>query len=124
MKNYEALGVVETQYFTIAIELLDAICKSADVKFLTSENYLGGRLVTMVFGGTISNITVAMETARNVASEKMNNPLKMALVISNPHPEIMRYIVPSQLEEEKSIPIVKEKMKEKEKPKKSVKEKK
>lgn len=97
MKKYEALGVVETQYFTVAMELLDSICKSADVEFLTSENYLGGRLVTMIFGGRISDITVAIETAKQTASKKEKNPLKMAIVITNPHPEIMKYIIPAQL---------------------------
>ena len=98
MKKYEALGVVETQYFTVAMELLDSICKSADVEFLTSENYLGGRLVTMIFGGRISDITVAIETAKQTANQKEKNPLKMAIVITNPHPEIMKYIIPTSFE--------------------------
>lgn len=126
MKKYEALGVVETQYFTIAMELLDAICKSSDVEFLASENYLGGRLVTLVFGGSVSDITVAVETAKQVASEKANNPLKMALVISNPHPEIMKYIISSQPESlngESMLPVEEPNIEKKKatKPKKTVK---
>lgn len=126
MKKYEALGVVETQYFTIAMELLDVICKSSDVEFLASENYLGGRLVTMVFGGSVSDITVAMETAKQAASEKINNPLKMALVITNPHPEILKFIISSQPEtlNGEIMPSVEEPKLEKKKvtkPKKTVK---
>lgn len=95
MKKYEALGIVETQYFTIAMELLDQMLKSADVEFLASEKYLGGRLVTLVVGGSISDVTVAVEVAKLAAEGKERSPLKMALVITNPHPEIMKYIVPS-----------------------------
>jgi microcompartment protein CcmL/EutN len=95
MKKYEALGVVETQYFTIAMELLDQMLKSADVEFLASEKYLGGRLVTLIVGGSISDVTMAVEAAKMKAEGKEHTPLKMALVITNPHPEIMKYIVPS-----------------------------
>lgn len=98
MIKYEAIGVVETQYFTVAMELLDSICKAADVEFLTSENYLGGRLVTMIFGGSISDITVAIEAAKQAANQKASNPLKMAIVITNPHSEIMKFIIPASLE--------------------------
>lgn len=114
MNKYEALGVVETQYFAVATELLDSICKAANVEFLTSENYLGGRLVTMIFGGSISDITVAMETAKLRASEMISNPLKMAIVITNPHEEILKYIIPSQQEE-----IVEEKSQQPEKQKRT-----
>lgn len=96
MKNYEALGIVETQYFTIAMELLDHMCKASDVEFLTCEKYLGGRLVTVVIGGSVSDVTVAVNAAKQAAEEKERKPLKMALVITNPHAEIMKYIVPSQ----------------------------
>lgn len=96
MKNYEALGVVETQYFTVAMELLDQMCKSSDVELLASENYLGGRLVTLIIGGSFSDVDVAVQAAQRAAENKVNNPLKMALVISNPHSEIMKYIVSSQ----------------------------
>lgn len=104
MKKYEALGVVETQYFTIAMELLDQMCKSSDVEFLANENYLGGRLVTLIVGGSVSDVTVAVEVAKQVAETKANQPLKMAIVINNPHAEIMKYIVSpesnTELEEE------------------------
>lgn len=104
MKKFEALGVVETQYFTIAMELLDGMCKSSDVEFLTNENYLGGRLVTLIVGGSISDVTVAVDAAKQIAEGKENNPLKMALVITNPHAEILKYIIPLVQERESTIP--------------------
>jgi ethanolamine utilization protein EutM len=100
MKKYEAIGVVEAQYFTTAMELLDQMCKSADIEFLTSEKYLGGRLVTLIIGGSVSDVTVAVSVAEQTAKAMEKNPLKSALVITNPHAEIMKYIVPSKLADE------------------------
>ena len=96
MNRYEAIGVIETQYFTIASEILDAVCKGANVEFLTSENYLGGRLVSLIIGGSVSDIKAAIEISQQVCEGKPGNPLKMALAIMNPHEEIMKFIVPAQ----------------------------
>ncbi len=85
MIRYEAIGVIETQYFTVASEILDAVCKGANVEFLTSENYLGGRLVSLIIGGSVSDIKAAVEIAQQVCESKPGNPLKMALTIMNPH---------------------------------------
>lgn len=95
MKQYEAIGVVEAQYFAVAMELLDEMCKSANVEFLASENYLGGRLVSLIIGGGFSDVTAAIEVVKQVCQQKESNPLKMALVISKPHSEIMKYILPT-----------------------------
>ncbi|MGZ9586932.1 BMC domain-containing protein [Paenibacillus marinisediminis] len=95
MTHIDAIGVVEVQYFSTAIEVLDAMTKSADVQFLTSEKLLGGRLVTVIVGGGVSQVTASVEAARQVCKGKANNPLKMSLVISKPHAEIMKFIVPS-----------------------------
>lgn len=94
MRKFEAIGVVETQYYTVAMELLDHMCKSTGVEFLSSENYLGGRLVSLIVAGSVSEVTEAVEVARRVCQHKEGHPLKMALVISNPHPEILKYIIP------------------------------
>ena len=100
MKRYEALGVIDVQYFTIAVELLDQMTKGSDVEFLTSERYLGGRLVTLIIGGKISEVKVAVEIAKQVCQNKPNNPLKMALTITNPHEEILKYIIPAPPKEQ------------------------
>lgn len=94
MIQVDAIGVVEVQYFTNALELLDAMTKAADVQYLTSEKLLGGRMVTIIVGGSISQAQAAIEAARETAAAKTPNPLKMSLVISKPHEEIMRFIVP------------------------------
>lgn len=94
MKQYEALGLVEVQYFAIAMEMLDEMLKTADIEYLVSEKYLGGRLVTLIIGGTISNVEEAIAVAQRIGEAKANQPLKMALVIPKPHEEIMKFILP------------------------------
>jgi len=100
MKSYEAIGVVEAQNFTTALELVDEMCKTSHVQFLGAEKYLGGRLVTVIVGGSIANVTAAVEAARAVCDKKPKNPLKMSLVIPKPHAEILKFIIPSQAEAE------------------------
>lgn len=90
--EYEALGVVEVLYFTTALKLTDAMCKSSDVKLLTSENTLGGKLVTIIVGGSISSVNAAIDAVR-LAVQGREELLKNAVVISRPHEEIMKFIV-------------------------------
>ncbi|WP_280770580.1 BMC domain-containing protein [Salipaludibacillus daqingensis] len=93
MTNYEAIGLIEVKYFTIASQLLDAVCKGTNVTFLSSENYLGGRLVTLVIGGGISDVKGALELVKNVSPEITSSYLKGAILITNPAKEIMDYLV-------------------------------
>lgn len=103
MKQYEAIGVIETQYFTRAMAFLDDVLKVADVEFLTSENYLGGRLVTLIIGGSVSSVDVALDVVRQNAGKQGDNALKMALLITNPHEEIMKYVVPKKVNKKKVV---------------------
>lgn len=100
MENYEAIGVIEAQHFTTALEIVDEMCKTSHVQLLGTERYLGGRLVTVIVGGSISNVTAAVEAARAVCDNKPINPLKMSLIIPKPHAEIMKFIIPSRAEDE------------------------
>lgn len=95
MTDYEAIGVVELLYFTNAMEVLDEMCKASNVEYLTSEKYLGGKLVSVIVGGTVSNVTAAVQAAETICASKPRNPLKMAIVITKPHEEIMKFIVPA-----------------------------
>lgn len=100
MKSYEAIGVVEALHFATALELVDEMCKTSHVQLVGAEKYLGGRLVTLIVGGSIGSVTAAVEAAREVCAKKPHNPLKMSLVIPKPHAEIMKFIIPAQLEAE------------------------
>lgn len=111
MIKYEAIGVVEAKHFTTALEILDAMCKASDVTFLSSEKKLGGRLVTTIVGGSISNVNAAIEAAKLVCQGR-EELIKGALVISRPHEEIMKFIVKDDDRakeiEEKEIEIAKD----------------
>ena len=91
----EAIGVVETLFYTTAVELTDVMCKTAGVEVLCVEKELGGRLVTVIVGGSVSDVTAAVEAAREQCRDRPGNPLRMSVVIMRPHDEIMKFIEPA-----------------------------
>ena len=111
MKQYEAIGVVEAKYYTTALQVVDAMCKASDVELIGSEKVLGGRLVTTIVGGSISNVKAAVEAAK-LTCQGREELLKMALVITRPHDEIMKFIVKKE-EEIKKEQAIKEIIKKK-----------
>jgi|GEM_PF-239888 microcompartment protein CcmL/EutN len=90
--SYEAVGLIETLHFATAVQLADLMCKTAYVDYLHSERYLGGRLVTVAVGGSTANVLEAVEAVRRFAGTAENGPLKAAIAVTNPHPEIMKFI--------------------------------
>ncbi len=83
-----SLGMVEVSSVTAAIDCLDIMCKAANVKLVTWERKLGGRLVTIIVEGNVSAVTAAVDSARAGAVIK---PCSYA-VIANPHKETERII--------------------------------
>ena len=86
----KAIGLLEVQAMVAAIAGLDAMCKAADVRLIHVEKRLGGRLVTLVIDGTVSNVTAATEAGRIAAAEVGN--VKLCEVIARPHPEITKFL--------------------------------
>ncbi|MDY3920022.1 MAG: BMC domain-containing protein [Candidatus Limivivens sp.] len=84
----KAIGLIELPNCTDAIEALDVMLKTADVKFLTWEKKLGGRLVTIIVQGEVSAVTEAVEAAKHRA---VGNIVASA-VIANPHQETMNLV--------------------------------
>lgn len=101
----KSLGLIEIPGVAAAVTALDAMCKTADVEFVTWERKLGGRLVTVVVQGDVSAVTQAIESAVEKALLK---PAAYA-VIANPHEEVWRIIknsanrIKQKLEECKSV---------------------
>ena len=62
--------------------------KTADVKFLTWEKKLGGRLVTIIVQGEVSSVTEAVEAAKHRAVGR----IVASAVIANPHEETMKLV--------------------------------
>ncbi|MFA9376453.1 MAG: BMC domain-containing protein [Lachnotalea sp.] len=87
----KSLGLIELPNLTDAIEALDIMLKTADVKFLTWEKKLGGRLVTVIVQGEVSAVSVAIESAKRNA---IGNVVAAA-VIANPHEETMKLVATS-----------------------------
>ena len=83
----KALGFIELQSVTAAIEALDTMCKSADVEFVTWERKMGGRLVTVIVTGEVSAVQAAVE---NAAASCLKPCVK--LVLANPHEETIRMV--------------------------------
>ena len=47
----KSIGLIELPNFADAVEAVDVMLKAAEVKFITWEKKLGGRLVTCVIQG-------------------------------------------------------------------------
>ncbi|MBZ9686053.1 BMC domain-containing protein [Clostridium estertheticum] len=86
----KALGFVEVSGVVAAVEALDSMLKTADVEFVTWENKLGGRLVTIVITGSISSVNEAVE----IGSARANAITKTVAhaIIANPHEEVIKLI--------------------------------
>ncbi len=82
----KALGFIEVSGVVAAVDALDVMCKSSSVEFVTWERKLGGRMVTVVVTGTVSDVTEAVECAKRLAQA----PVWASNVIANPHDETIR----------------------------------
>ena len=84
----KAIGLIELPNCTDAIQALDVMLKTADVKFLTWEKKLGGRLVTIIVQGEVSSVTEAVEAAKHRAVGR----IVASAVRANPHEETMKLV--------------------------------
>ena len=81
----KAIALLEVQALTAAIEGLDAMLKAANVRLVHVEKRLGGRLVTIVVDGTVSDVTAAAEAGK-IAAAKVG-VVCLCEVIPRPHPQ-------------------------------------
>ena len=86
----KAIGLLEVQAMVAAIAGLDAMCKAADVRLIHVEKRLGGRLVTVVVDGTVSDVTAAVEAGAEAAAKVGH--VKLSEVIARPHPEVTKFL--------------------------------
>ena len=86
----QAIALLEVQSMVAAIAGLDAMVKAANVRLIHVERRLGGRLVTVVVEGTVSDVTAALEAGKAAAAEVGN--VKVCEVIARPHPEVMKFL--------------------------------
>ena len=86
----EAIALLEVQALVAAIAGLDAMVKAANVKLIHVEKRLGGRLVTVVVEGSVSDVTAALEAGKVAAAAV--GYVKLAEVIARPHPDVMSFL--------------------------------
>jgi len=87
-------GLIEVSGVVAAMDCLDAMCKAADVKLVTWERKMGGRLVTIIVEGTVADAKAAVEAAANIA--KANNHILAASgIIAAPAEETRRLVAKS-----------------------------
>ena len=84
----KAIGLVEVSGAVAAVDALDIMCKSANVTLVTIERKLGGRLVTVVVSGDVSDVRAAVDA---VNSGCISKPVASA-VIASPHEETKRIL--------------------------------
>ncbi len=85
----ESIGLLEVQGLVAAIEGLDAMVKTADVRLIHTEKRLGGRLVTLVVAGSVSSVKSAVEAGEAAASAL--GKVYGCEVIANPHTEVTKF---------------------------------
>lgn len=88
--NLEAIGVVEINYFSNGVVVLDGMLKAANVELISCHKELGGRMVHLVIAGKTSDVEVAIEAAKQAGSVVGKKNIKVAVSISNPHHEIIK----------------------------------
>ena len=84
----KALGFIEVSGVVAAVDALDIMCKSSNVEFVTWERKLGGRMVTVVITGSVSDVAEAIECAKR----QSRVPIPASNVIANPHSETVRMV--------------------------------
>ena len=84
-------GLIEVSGVVAAVESLDAMCKAAQVNLVTWERKWGGRLVTIIVEGTVSDVTAAVEAAEHITKAN-GHILASSGVIANPSDEIRKMV--------------------------------
>lgn len=87
-----AIGVVEVNFYTNAVTVLDEMMKASNVELVSCHKKLGGRMVHSIVAGETSSVNVAIEAANAAKSIVGEDNVKVAVTISNPHPEIIKLL--------------------------------
>lgn len=84
-----AIGILEVQGLVASIEGLDAMLKAASVRLVHTEKRLGGRLVTIIVAGSVSDVKAAVEAGKSFASAL--GKVYGCEIIARPHDEILKF---------------------------------
>ncbi len=84
----KSLGFVEVSGVVAALDALDIMTKSANVRLVTWERKLGGRLVTLIVTGEVAAVNAAIE---NACKQTIKKPVAH-LVLASPHEETWKIV--------------------------------
>lgn len=102
MREYEAIGSIETFGLVYVLEAADAMCKAADVEVIGYENVASG-YISVIVRGDVGACSAAVEAGIN-AVEDMGAEVYSSVVIPRPHQDlekiISRYSLKNLLPEE------------------------
>ena len=87
-----AIGIVEVNFFTNSVVVLDEMLKASNVELVDFHKKLGGRMVQSVIAGETSAVDASIEAANNAKQIVGENNVKVAVTISNPHPEVIKLL--------------------------------
>lgn len=84
-----AIGIIEIQNLVNAYIAFDIMVKTADVRLIHERKAIGGRLVTMVYEGSVSDLNAAIDCVK--ARYQNTLLLKVSEVVPRPAGELMQY---------------------------------
>ena len=90
----KAIGILEVASNIASIVAVDDMLKTSNVSLVTTEKALGGRLVTIVIEGSISDVTEAIE--RGERSVAPIGKVAAVAIINNPHEEVCKLLLHSR----------------------------
>lgn len=88
--KWNAIGVVEVTSYSNTVVVMDAMLKAASVRIVSFHKKLGGKMVRGVVAGEVSAVDAAMDAAEGAKPTIGEENLKVAVTISNPHPEVIK----------------------------------
>ncbi len=100
MKNYEALGLIETFGIVFVLEAADAMVKAADVELVGYENTASGYISVLVNGDVDACNTAVAAGVKAV--EQMDAEVYSSVVIARPHEDLKK--ITARYELDKLLP--------------------
>ena len=94
----EALGLLEVRGLASSIAVTDAMMKAADTLLIDVTKDMGGGLITVVVGGSVSAAAAAVQAGISIAGQ-MDKVIAYR-IMANPDPQTRMYLDNSYLEKQ------------------------
>ncbi|MBQ0059235.1 MAG: BMC domain-containing protein [Lachnospiraceae bacterium] len=88
--KWNAIGIVEVTAYSNTVVVMDNMLKAADVRVCSFHKKMGGKMVRGIVAGEVSAVDAAIDAAEASRHAIGDENLKVAVNISNPHPEIIK----------------------------------